>query len=79
MTRSTSQERDMNFINKLQAENATLRQQQTDALSEIIRLKAMLTGDKFNGVERDGLRKDWASTADINRWLSEIGDILIAR
>ena len=43
---------------------ATVRQSIQD-------FKRFLAGSKFTGTE-NGERKDWISTGDVNRWLSEL-------
>ena len=69
----------MNFIKRLQAENANLRQQMLDAQEEIQEFRAfVLQSPKFNGTE-NGERKDWISTTDVAARLQNICSLLFIR
>lgn len=58
----------MNFINKLQAENAELKQKLAAASQNVTDFMAFLQGPKFTGTE-NGERKDWIATGDVIAWL----------
>lgn len=67
----------MNFIKRLQAENAALRKALTDVRVASVNFRADLTTSKFVGVDSDGGRKDWMSTGDINARLVALEDIAV--
>ena len=72
-----SGDRDMNYIRRIQAENAALVAQMKRAQDEITEFRAfVLTSPKFVGVESDGGRKDWIATADVASRLETIGSML---
>lgn len=56
----------MNFIHKLQQENAILVASLAELEAEIIRFRAHLAGPKFQGVDADGARRDWIATDDVD-------------
>lgn len=68
----------MNYIKQLQADNAAAKNQANEILNDIIAFKAFLASPKFVGVESDGSRKDWISTGDVDRFLSDIGSKALA-
>lgn len=68
----------MNYIKQLQADNAAAKNQANEILNDIIAFKAMLASPKFTGVESDGSRKDWISTGDVDRFLSDLGSKALA-
>lgn len=70
----------MNFIQRLQAENKTLREQLAVAQQQTTEFMTLLQSDKFTGDEPahwdgdewvEAEAKDWISTGDVNRWLLE--------
>lgn len=60
----------MNFIQRLQQENAELRQQLQAAKQRTTDFMTFLLGPKFTGTE-NGERKDWIATGDVQTWLSD--------
>lgn len=62
----------MNYISALQARAAEAERTVTDQDKRIDEFRVHLAGDKFQGFEADGSRKDWISTADAHRWLGYI-------
>ena len=66
----------MNYINQLQLDNAKLATAIRAAQSEINSFRIFLVSSKFTGTERDGSRKDWISTGDVERRLRENQTVL---
>lgn len=66
----------MNYIKSLQAEIAQKNAQIAEAKETIQEFLAHLNGPKFTGVDSDGSRKDWISTADVIFRLQELRSIL---
>jgi hypothetical protein len=64
-----------NHINNLTTSVAELRAVITAVRKDITNFKSYLSGSKFTGSE-DGERKDWISTGDVMRWLSDIDSSL---
>lgn len=64
----------MNYIHNLQAQNSALREQLAEKNEKINDFISFLHSDKFKGVESDGSRKDWISTADVLNFLMQIRD-----
>jgi hypothetical protein len=63
----------MNYIKRLQADNAEKDGRIAAMEAELSAFRAHLALPKFNGVE-DGERKDWIATADVTAWIDRIGD-----
>jgi hypothetical protein len=64
----------MNYIRTLQTDLAASRAA-LDAKDEIVaEFRAHVAGPKFQGLDRDGGRKDWIAVADVLAWLSRIRD-----
>lgn len=66
----------MNFIRRIQAERAELEariDRTDDAISDAM---AFLNSPKFVGVESDGSRKDWISTADVHHMLAHLRETI---
>ena len=66
----------MNFINRLQNENAELNARIVATEEALTAIRVYLSCDKFRGVESDGSRKDWIATGDVFRLLDEVRDAL---
>lgn len=66
----------MNFINRLQQENRSLREQIDLAAREILDFKVFLESAKFLGVSPEGERMDWINIADVRSRLESINSLL---
>jgi hypothetical protein len=67
-------EKSNNYIIRLQGE-ATSAQTKIAATEQAIRAFRMhLQGEKFQGFEADGSRKDWIAVSDVLAWLTIIKD-----
>lgn len=62
----------MKYINRLQEENAELRNKLVEVNKSLTDFLVFLSADKFKGVESDGSRKDWIATTDVKLRLQEI-------
>lgn len=63
----------MNYIKKLQRENAEAKRRLQVIQDEIMQYRAFLISDKFQGVDcRDGGRMDWIGTKDVDYWLQDL-------
>lgn len=69
----------MAYINRLQAENAELREKLAEISREIRDFRTFLLSDKFRGTDIGAApccrriiteRKDWIATGDVDRWLA---------
>jgi hypothetical protein len=66
----------VNYIKKIQAENANLKRQMLDAQEELQNFRAFLFSAKFTGTDSDGDRKDWIATTDVAARLQNICSLL---
>jgi hypothetical protein len=66
----------VNYIKRLESENAALKAAFAATRDELGAFRAFLGTEKFTGVESDGSRKDWISTADVSHRLADIIDTL---
>ena len=62
----------MNYIKRLETENAELRQRAESSEKEICDFLAFCLSSKFVGTDANGQRKDWISIADVQARLMEI-------
>lgn len=62
----------MNYIKKLQTEKVELENKLAHMKQSITDFQTHLHSEKFQGVQADGSRKDWISTADVLNWLREV-------
>jgi len=62
----------MNYITKLKTENAELTEKLAKLETAFTDFSAFLLSPKFQGQESAGERKNWISTDDVQRWISEI-------
>lgn len=62
----------MNYIRRIQADNANLETTIDTANVSINDMIAFLNGPKFTGTESDGGRKDWIATGDVIAWLQNL-------
>jgi hypothetical protein len=61
-----------NYIKKLEYEKEQL-EGQIKALEEgLTEFRCHIDGQKFQGVEADGGRKDWISTRDVADWIENL-------
>lgn len=66
----------MNYINKLQVENQQLNARIRSVNEEINNFRAFLFSDKFQGYDKDGGRKDWIATTDVDAKMAALKFIL---
>lgn len=66
----------MNYIKRLEADNADLRKRIENTVNDLNAFRAFLRSAKFTGTESDGSRKDWISTGDADNHLSNLRDTL---
>lgn len=66
----------MNYINRLEAENADLHAALDAVRAELAMFHAHLSSAKFTGVESNGDRKDWIAVGDVVRRLHEIEAVM---
>jgi len=62
----------MNYIKRLEAELAEAREELAAKNSLLRAFMRELEGQKFQGVDSDGDRKDWIATADVTDRLRDI-------
>jgi hypothetical protein len=62
----------MNYITRLQQENADKQNVIRAARIEIEEFRLHLLSAKFQGLDVDGTRKDWIATGDVLRRLESI-------
>jgi len=62
----------MNYITRLQADLAAAEDENRAMRDAVAEFRCHLAGEKFNGTEPDGGRKDWIAVADVNAWLARI-------
>lgn len=65
----------MNYIAKLQQENAELKDQLANVNRWRQEFLAHLASEKFQGVDSEGQRKDWIATQDVRNRLSELSNM----
>ncbi len=58
----------MNYITRLQEELTNERARLAATRDAIGNLRLHLQGEKFQGYEADGSRRDWIATGDVWRW-----------
>ena len=66
----------MNYIHKLQAENAALQAKLDAAAAELLAMKMHLASDKFQGVDSKGERLDWIATGDVAAFIYRVEGLL---
>jgi hypothetical protein len=65
-----------NHIQNLTDRSRDLQTQINTALLSIQVFEKHLSGSKYQGTDERGARKDWISTTDVLRWLTDIkGDL----
>lgn len=62
----------MNYIKRLQQENADQAGRIQALENELSQFRLHIDGPKFVGVEADGGRRDWISTADVTAWIERL-------
>jgi len=62
----------MNHILSLQAKNAALQAKLVEVETLARDMRSHLAGDKFQGVDLDGSRKDWIATGDVNNFIDRV-------
>ncbi len=62
----------MNYIRRIQAENAALKEQLQKGQASVNDFIGFLHSDKFKGQESDGARKDWIATGDVIHRLQDL-------
>jgi hypothetical protein len=66
----------VNHIQKLILETAEQASRIKATLEEVQEIRSHLLNPKFQGVDTDGDRKDWISTADVLRRLETLSALL---
>ncbi len=61
-----------NYIKTLQDDNASLQARIDEAGEALQEFRALLLSPKHQGLQADGSRNDWISTADALRYLENI-------
>lgn len=66
----------MNYIKKLEMENADLREVISYAQETVQRYREHLELPKFKGYEENGDRKDWIATGDVDLMMRTLMGLL---
>lgn len=66
----------MNYIKQLQEDRLNAAKKLANILLELEAFNVHLHSEKFTGVQSDGTRKDWISTADVINRIREIKSLI---
>lgn len=66
----------MNHIHRLQEANEVHIARLAQIAARTAEFRMFLVSAKFTEPATDGSRTDWISTADVNRWLSYINEVV---
>lgn len=62
----------MNHIARLQTDLAAAQSEIAAKTAVAQDFRLHLLGDKFNGTDPDGSRRDWIAVADVQAWISRL-------
>lgn len=66
----------MNYIKQLQADLNEANSKLEGVRTQLREFSAFLSGPKFTGTDPDGSRKDWIATADVQRVITELRNVV---
>ena len=66
----------MNYIKQLEQDRLEACKKLANIMLELEAFNVHLHSDKFKGVQSDGARKDWISTADVINRIREIKNLI---